>query len=50
MTEEGLPLLILFYNPDEPEVKEEFKERVMSELAEFKGEDAASYIRPGGRS
>lgn len=37
MTEEGLPLLILFYNPDEPEVKEEFKERVMSELAEFKG-------------
>ena len=38
MTEEGLPLLILFYHPDEPEIKEEYKEKVVSELAEFKGE------------
>ena len=37
MTEEGLPLLICFYHPDEPEIKELFIERVKAELDELKG-------------
>lgn len=37
MTEEGLPLLILFYHPEEPEIKELFRQRVEAELAEHKG-------------
>ena len=37
MTEEGLPLLILFYHPEEPEVKDMFRQRVEAELAEHKG-------------
>ena len=37
MTEEGVPLLILFYHPNEPEIKELFKSRVAEELADQKG-------------
>ena len=37
MTEEGLPLLILFYNPDDPSTKELFKQRVETELREHRG-------------
>ena len=37
MTEEGVPLLILFYHPNEPEIKELFKSRVADELADQKG-------------
>ena len=37
MTEEGLPLLILFYHPDQPEVKETFKQRVEAELRQHRG-------------
>ena len=37
MTEEGLPLLILFYHPDDPSVKEVFKQRVEAELKEHRG-------------
>ena len=33
----GIPLLILFYNPDQPEVKELFKARVAEELKEHRG-------------
>ena len=39
MTEEGLPLLILFYHPDRPETKEHFRQRVMEELGDQKGEE-----------
>lgn len=38
LTEEGLPLLLLFYNPDDTSVKELFKERIEAEIADQKGE------------
>ena len=38
MTEQGIPLLILFYHPDDPEVKELFKSRVADELRQHRGE------------
>jgi len=37
MTEAGLPLLILFYHPDDTSVKELFKQRVEADLKEHKG-------------
>ena len=37
LTEEGLPLLLLFYHPDDPSVKEIFKKRVEAELGEHRG-------------
>ena len=37
MTEEGLPLLLLFYHPDDTSVKEVFKRRVEAELGEHRG-------------
>lgn len=37
MTEQGIPLLILFYHPDQPEVKDLFKARVMEELRDQRG-------------
>ena len=37
LTEEGLPFLILFYDPDEPHTKKVFKQRVMDVLDEVKG-------------
>lgn len=36
LTEEGLPFLILFYDPDEPHTKKVFKQRVMDVLDEVK--------------
>ena len=39
MTEEGLPLLILFYHPDDPGAKDIFKQTVETELKEHRGED-----------
>ena len=38
LTEEGLPLLLLFYPPDDADVKDLFKERVEAELLDQKGE------------
>lgn len=37
LTEEGLPLLLLFYSPDNPSTKETFKKRVEAELGQHKG-------------
>ena len=37
MTEQGIPMLILFYHPEQPEVKEIFKERVKDELKDQRG-------------
>lgn len=37
MTEEGLPFLILFYNPEHTEIKQVFRERVHEELSHEKG-------------
>ncbi len=37
MTEEGLPLLILFYHSEDPSVKEVFKQKVETELKEHRG-------------
>ena len=37
LTEEGLPLLLLFYSPDDPSTKETFKKRVEAELGQHKG-------------
>jgi endoplasmic reticulum resident protein 44 len=37
MTEVGIPLMILFYHPDHPEVKELFKNRVADELRDHRG-------------
>ncbi len=37
MTEMGLPLLILFYHPEDASVKELFKQRVEAELKEHRG-------------
>ena len=37
MTELGIPLLILFYHPDQPEVKELYRSRVADELKEHRG-------------
>ena len=37
MTEEGLPLLILFYSPDDTSTKDLFKQRVEAELREHRG-------------
>ena len=37
MTEEGLPFLILFYNPEHTEIKQVFRERVHEELIHEKG-------------
>ncbi len=37
LTEEGLPLLLLFYHPDRPQVKEEYRERVAADLGSHKG-------------
>lgn len=41
MTEEGVPLLILFYHPDQPETKELFKSRVADELKDQRGSISA---------
>ena len=38
LTEEGLPLLILFYHPDRPQIKELFRERVAADIGSHKGE------------
>lgn len=38
LTEEGLPLFILFYHPDDPSTKNLFKQRVEVELKEHRGE------------
>ena len=37
MTEEGLPLLILFYHPEDKSTKELFKQRAEADLKEHKG-------------
>ena len=37
LTEEGLPLLLLFYNPDDPSIKETFRKRVEAELGQHRG-------------
>ena len=37
MTEMGLPLLILFYHPEDVSTKELFKQRVEAELREHRG-------------
>lgn len=44
MTEEGIPLLILFYHPNDPGVKELFKSRVAEELADQKGKSCDSHM------
>lgn len=38
MTEEGLPLLILFYHPEDTSTKDLFKQRVEAELKDQRGE------------
>ena len=37
LTEEGLPLLLLFYNPDDPSIKDTFRKRVEAELGQHRG-------------
>ena len=37
LTEEGLPLLLLFYNPDDPSIKEVYRKRVEAELGQHRG-------------
>ena len=37
LTEEGLPLLLLFYNPDDPSIKETYRKRVEAELGQHRG-------------
>ncbi len=37
LTEEGLPLLLLFYHPDRLQIKEKFKERVEADIGTHKG-------------
>lgn len=44
LTEEGLPLLLLFYNPDDTSVKELFKERIEAEIADQKGESTITDV------
>ncbi len=46
MTEEGIPLLILFYHPDNPETKELFKQKVETDLSEHKGNPRQKRILP----
>jgi len=42
LTEEGLPLLLLFYSPDDTSTKDLFKQRVEAELLDQKGVELIS--------
>lgn len=37
LTEEGLPLLLLFYHPDRPQIKELFRDKVEADIGSHKG-------------
>ena len=49
MTEEGLPLLILFYHPEDKGIIDTYKQTVETELKEHRGEGGRERGGGGGR-